>query len=615
MTLITSWSLQSPDTTPWQATISAAGVVTWNVIGAPITGTPPVYADTILTTIWTPSISNAGVITLTSGTDTGQLRAALLDPSGVQYIATVTNGIAYFKAPMVHVGDLLTFGLFNQESVPLLVKSIEPGPDLTARITFVDAAPGVHLASTGAIPAFESHITLPRVGQAPVPLPLIDSIASDETVMLRSTDGSLVPRIVISLHFASGAAQMATSLEVQHRLAGSQSNWDRQIVRATARVEVSILNVMEGLNYDVRVRALGPLGETSDWVTITPYAVTGKTSAPPDVTGLSLNHSQLVWLYPDAPPDLAGFRVRVHVGQRTSWGDAMPLHDGLVSATLFPLFRDSGQRTYLVVAVDTSDNESLVPATCFVDYGALATQNVAELIDLQALGFPGTLTGGSLLGGQLVANSDTVFWKADGLPFWTTNAALMWPGTYVEMAYTATVTPPLSWLGGTLLLELLVQANGWRVDYAQDSGSPWWGEALAVYWSNDSALFWSGVPSAFAPWPGQLTGYTHQAYQLRITTAGGNIQGTLSHADLIFDMPDLEEVLVNIPTTVNGSSVRLPLTKTFSAILVVAPTLVEGSGARRILVLDKDPTGPLVVAMDSADSPVDAFGDYIIKGY
>ena len=615
MAIITSWTVQSPNAQAWQATISVHGLVTFSPVGSVLTATPPVYADQLnVTVVHAPSISNAGIVTLTSVADTGQLRAALIDANGAQHLASVVNGVVYYLAPKLSVGDLVTFGLYDQETVQLLVKSIEPGPDLTARLTFVDAAPGVHLAASGTIPPFESHITLPQKGREQIAQPRIDRVATDETVMLRSTDGSLVPRIVVTLHLSSVAASPAISLEAQHRLAGSAASWERQIFSASSTVEVSINNVLEGYNYDLRFRSLGEAGQTSEWVTIDTVAVIGKTSPPPDVTGLSLNGQQLVWLYPDAPPDLDGFRVRVHVGERTSWGDAMPLHDSLVSQTTFVLFRDTGQRTYLVKAVDTSGNESRNPATFFVDYGAWQFQNVAELLDFKADGFPGTFVNGSVIGGDAVASSDTLFWKADGLPFWTYNAAVMWPGTFKDMVYTATITPPVPWLGGILLLDVVIQANGYRVDYAQDSGTLFWLDPSTPMWTGDGVSFWSGLPSAFAPWPGQLTGYTRQTYQFRIATAGGNLQGRIAQCQAIFDMPDLEETLLHVAIAMDGTT-RLPVTKRFSAILIVSPSPIDDGIMTRIRVLDKEPTGPLVLAVDQGGLPVDGFSDFVLKGY
>jgi len=615
MAIITAWTLQSPNAQAWQATISAHGLVTFAPVGAVLTATPPVYADQLnAATVHTPSISNAGLVTITSGADTGQLRAALIDANGAQHIASVVNGVVYYLAPKLTVGDLIAFGLYDLETVQLLVKSIEPGQDLTAKMTFVDAAPGVHLASSGAIPPFESHITLPQKGREQIAQPRIDRIATDETVMLRSTDGSLVPRILVTLHFSSGAATPALSLEAQHRLAGSQASWERHIFAASSIVEVSLNTVLEGYNYDLRFRSLGALGQTSDWVTVEAVEVIGKTSPPPDVTGLSVNGQQLIWLYPAPPPDLAGFRVRVQVGARTSWGDAMPLHDSLVSQTSFVLFRDTGERTYLVKAVDTSGNESLIPGTFFVDYGARQFQNVAEIVDFKDAGFPGTFINGSVIGGDAVASSDTLFWKSNGLPFWTNNAAIMWPGTFKDMTYTCSITPPLPWLGGILLLDMIIQANGSLVEYAQDSGSLHWGDPVAPMWTTDSTLYWTGLPSAFAPWPGQLTGYTRQTYQVRITTQGGNVQGRISELQAIFDMPDLEETLLSVAISQDGTT-RLPVTKPFAAILIVAPTPIDDGIVARIRVLDKEPTGPLVLAVDLQGSLVDGLSDFVLKGY
>lgn len=613
MATLTSWSLTAPNGTHYQPSIDAEGIVTWTVVGAAITVTPPVYVDET-SGIHTPSISNAAVVTLTAGADTSQDRAALIDPNGVQYAAVVRSGVAFFRAPHVAIGDLVAFGLYQEETVEMLVKGIEPGPDLTARLTLVDAAPGVHLATTGVIPPFDSQITLPRVGPDAVPKPLLDQVASDESVLIRSVDGSLVPRILVSVHFSSGAYRPAAFLEVQYRPTG-QTAWRRfTLEQPSGATQVAVTDVEAGVAYDLRLRTVGSAGETSDWLTIEAHLVVGKSSPPPDVTGLSWNDQRLVWAYPDAPPDLAGFAVRVHVGSRTSWSDALPLHDGLISSTTFPLFRDSGVRTYLVKALDTSQNESLLAASILVDYGALATQNIAELVDLQALGFPGTLTQGSMLGGNLVADSTVVAWTSDEAPWWTADADPAWASAYAEMIYVATIIPPREWLGGALLLELEVEANGWHLDYAQDGSGPFWGDPSAVVWTDDADPFWTTDDDVFVPWTGSLRNYTRQAYRFRLTTMAGPTQGRCTHYQLIYDMPDIEEVLLAVPISSDGA--RLALTKTYQTIVVVAPVLVFGSGAAsHVLVLDKDPAGPFLLPLSGSGVPVDAVADVTVKGY
>jgi hypothetical protein len=47
----------------------------------------------------------------------------------------------------------------------------------------------------------------------------------------------------------------------------------------------------------------------------------------------------LLWRYPASPPDFAGFRLRHRSGNRTSWGQGAPAHEGLITVTTFDLDR------------------------------------------------------------------------------------------------------------------------------------------------------------------------------------------------------------------------------------------------------------------------------------
>lgn len=616
MALLTSWSLQSPDDTVWVPSISTEGVVTYVPGGEVITATPPVVADRDEpANVRTLSISNAGTLSLSGPVaDEDQDRAALQDANGVIYLAVCRGGILYFLAPQVRVGDLVAVGLYGEETVPMLVKAIAPGPDLTATLTLLDAAPGVHAAAAGPIPAFTSHLTLPATGpRLGLAVPVIESIVSDERVMVRSADGSLVPRLVIAVRFGSGPARRPDSLEVQLRRVGtSGSVWESLTLPVTdGAMQIALTNVEQGGQYDLRLRALGSLGRATDWVTVTNYVVEGKSSAPPAVEGLALNGERLVWSYPTPPEDFLGFAVRAQVGNRTSWGDAIPLHDGLLTATFFPLLPDTGERTYLVQAYDTSMNPSAI-RSFFVDWGTLATQNVVESVDYRAAGFPGTVTGGSLFGGDLVANSDTAFWTLDPSPFWGAADALFWGGTYEALIYAFQVVPAFAWIGGKLLLEAVVTGSPWTLEYTKDDGL-FWAADETLCWSADAALCWPPA-STWLPWPGVLQGYSRQAYAFRLTTLAGAGPGVIERLDAIFDMPDREELLVHVALSATGS--RLPLTQSFAAIKVVVATPVEeGTGVAWIRVLDKEVAGPLCVGATTSGQWVTCHADVLVKGY
>lgn len=615
MAIVTSWSIQSPNLNHWQATIAPTGVVTWATIGGQLTATPPVIPERDNPgVVYVPSISNTGVVTWTTAVDSGQNRAALVDSNGVQYVGVIINNAEQWIPPAVQIGDLVAVGLFEDETVPMIIKAIEPGPDLTATLTLVDAAPGVHEAATGLIPPFLSHITVPASGgNQLVDKPLLDHLASDETVMLRSSDGTFVPRIVLDLRFPSSTRPPAAYVELQHRIANSPGPWTREVFPATAVMQLSIWDVEEGQNYDIRVRAIGTIGQTSEWVTVEEYGVLGKLSRPPAATGLALNGSRLVWTYPNPPFDFAGFKVRMQVGTRASWGDAIPLHDGLLTTTSQELFDDTGRRTYLVKAFDKSQNEQEEPTTLFVDWGLIATRNIVELVDLKALGFPGTLTGGSRLGGDLVANSDTLFWKNDAQLVWGADTDLFWGGTYTTMVYETTLIPPMDWLGATLLLDLEVSGNGYQIEYAIDGPALYWGADAELFWKGDSDLWWSTAGEAWAPWPGRITVEKRQAIKLRLTLFGGTVQAAVERFQAIFDVPDLEEVLTNVPLVADGT--RLPLTKRFRTVRIVVPVVrQDGGGAVRMAVVDYEADGPLVQPFDGTGIAVDGHGDFIVRG-
>lgn len=63
--------------------------------------------------------------------------------------------------PQPEAGDLFMFGEAGSEAIDLVVKEIEPLDELNARLTLMDAAPGVLTAQTGTIPAYSPQITIP----------------------------------------------------------------------------------------------------------------------------------------------------------------------------------------------------------------------------------------------------------------------------------------------------------------------------------------------------------------------------------------------------------------------------------------------------------------------
>lgn len=116
-----------------------------------------------------PMTSSTYGIRFRKSSDGSTIVKVVTTAAGYQTTLTFSSVIASGN-PMPVAGDLFLFGLSGSESIDCIVKSIEPTGDLGARLTLVDAAPGVLTADSGTIPKYDPQITL-GPGLNPLPLP------------------------------------------------------------------------------------------------------------------------------------------------------------------------------------------------------------------------------------------------------------------------------------------------------------------------------------------------------------------------------------------------------------------------------------------------------------
>ena len=157
------------------------------------------------------------------------------------------------------------------------------------------------------------------------------------------------------------------------------------------------------------------------------------------------------------------------------------------------------------------------------------------------------------------------------------------------------------------------QPTQYKVEYRTEPQVPYWGLDTDPAWGPDSGPAWP-AKGAWIPWPGQLNNLTHQGYEFRIKTAGGNIQGKIAGVNVLIDLPDVTEKILNV--AIGAAGVRLSLTKTYQVIKVVVPQLLDDGGtAAHIKIVDKDIAGPLIKAYDSNNVLTTAHADITIQGY
>lgn len=271
-------------------------------------------------------------------------------------------------------GDIVGFGLSSSVGAMLTVLSVTPQEGFSAQVTLCDAAPEIYDALTGQIPPWNSQITIPNRYQAGKPrAPEIIGIVSDETVLYVAADGTLKPSMQVTCGIPDQPAGVrAFSLAVYVRPVGSEEAWEyfaTIISGETATITDS--NVQEGQAYDVRAQIATSSGIVSDWSAIVRHTVIGKTSPPPDVTGLTLAI--------EAPAGIRASWTGVNVLDFDHYELTGPGGGKTVDTTaICPVPGQTGVLEYAVVAVDTGGRVSENAVNATVEVKAPGTPDEIE---------------------------------------------------------------------------------------------------------------------------------------------------------------------------------------------------------------------------------------------
>ena len=252
------------------------------------------------------------------------------------------------------VGDLCTFGVVNEDSVECLVKSIKPGPDLSATLELVDYSPAIYNSDTGTIPEFNTHISSPLGTYVPI----IKSVQSDANILLRQPDGSLASRMLVTFEYVSNRdLHKIQHIEGQYRVNGG-AFWRTLPLIPDNATEVSITDIEDGETYDLRFRYVYTDNRQGQWCEIVTHTVIGKSGPPSDATFDNINtvfgETAIKFVINAIPdPDLDFYEIRTD----TNFGSSI----NLVTRTRSLVVNYSpvaAGRTYYLKARDTSKQYS-----------------------------------------------------------------------------------------------------------------------------------------------------------------------------------------------------------------------------------------------------------------
>ena len=187
-------------------------------------------------------------------------RTATWDTLAVQSLTSTqvlrfTTPFAAAAAPQL--GDLLTFGETNLATINCIVKDVLPGQDLTAQLILIDEAPAIFDADTGAIPAYNSQITLPGdFFGIPPAVPVISGISIRNISHNSQPDLITQQQLVVQLAAVSSQLPPPIGYEVEIKRADQQVYQRRHSFPGNA-VELTLDVVQSDTLYDIRARATG----------------------------------------------------------------------------------------------------------------------------------------------------------------------------------------------------------------------------------------------------------------------------------------------------------------------------------------------------------------------
>lgn len=515
--------------------------------------------------------------------------------TGAGTVSTLTISGSWTQTPAD--GEVWAFGERLISTKPFRVVTIERTQELDARITAVEYVAAVYDES----------------GLTAVNVPQYSSLGD-----LTGPPGHVKDLAILEL------PEVELSVWVSFSLPGSGNFKTANIYRTDSGIpellgqsatgSFAVSGLRGGEVFTVKVTSVSSLGGESDYVSAPEASIVVAVVNPPDVPTLVLEGDRLRWNYPNPPRDLAGFVVRFRPGTSLAWESATVAHNGVLLATDLQIFRRQGIQTFLVKAVDTKGNESLAAKHLTVSFDAAETENIVIETDHRALGWPGTVSGGAVISGDLKADSSAVFWTVDTALMWSPDGhATMWAAAYDQMTYEFTIQPATDVLDAMLKLPLTM-AGEWSIEYLPDSSALMWSATTgASMWSSDTATMWTSLGN-YTQWPGQLDHLRAQPYQIRVIGHAGTQQAILQQFSVVFDVPDLVEILEDVPIASGGT--RLALTRSYRAIVSARLTLEDdGGSAAYAKVMDKSLAGPLIQCFTTAGAATAGTVDVVVHGY
>jgi len=523
------------------------------------------------------------------------------------------------EALNLSIGDIVTatYDTAGFSAKPFRVMSLAINSDSTVTLGLEEHQDNFY--------TWEEKGEAPTIADTVLPNPFSVSAPASVTLddqLIEYSDGVVITALDVTI--GASPDNFVDYYQVEYKLS-TESTY--QVSGQVKGLNHRILNVVDGLIYNVRVKAFNTLGVQSTYTSAS-RTIVGGIAPPSDVTDFSCNiiggDAHLSWQQ-ISDLDLAHYQIRYStLTTGASWANSVSLVEKVARpATSVTVPARVG--SYLIKAVDKngnySSNETIIETnvSAIGNYNAVATQTESPT-------FSGTKTNVIVSDGTLRLDSSELFDSAigdfdDATSFFDSGVSaydLYSEGTYlfstpidIGAVYTSRVTASITQTSDNL--DDLFDSRTGDFDDAQsnfDGDTPANSNAhIEIALSNDNITYTSFRNFVVGD-------YTARYYKFRVTLRSFDLSSTpvISALSVSIDMPD--RIFSGNDITSGTGTYTVTFTNPFySANYAVGITAQGLATGDYYLLTNKTINGFDVAFKNSSNSGISKTFDYLAKGY
>lgn len=547
------------------------------------------------------------------------------DGSGFEYhllnTEIGTTNELYFKEPVEYInapeiGSLCAF-VEDGKELDLIITQIKPGKDYSATITAIDYAPA-RFNPLGTIPPFESNITRALDMTIPEPPTIVDTIRSDESVMIRNSDGSYTSLMLIKL---KNTNETNVTPVVRARVVGATQWFNPNYLKRTP-TEVILTGFLDGVTYDVEIRyqRLTNVSIISKPYKVGNYLFVGGSTPPSRVADFKVSVANGIGLFEwsqNTDFDLSHYVIKfTSQTDGVTWENAQIVVQRVQGNSIsLPIHKG----TYLIKAVDILGNESIDATTIISnDFGLF--KNVVETLT-QEPDWNGVFENTYLSNGNVVLSAG----YTEGYYYFSPNTldlSEVYENSLTSSLKTSLISRDtvrqISSIRSVDSIRTFGDIEGIRsVDSIRNLLSIRnpvgfiWSVSLEMNFSNDN-ITWTG----WKPFTASQHTFRYAKFRLHLTSESEHLTPEVLNASITVDMPDRYESEEDVEIIDAEAGKTITYVNKFRNNPSVNITLQDGDVNDKIEYINKTNEGfTIKIFNTTSNSYVIRTFDYISAGY